>query len=207
MWHGIKAPMLSLPGAPIAWASLFHTHRFPRYPCVTSLRLSLALNSLDSLFARIDRTKQIPKRIDPAAAVKRDIRPPLRGGLSKATRGSLGRKPAPRMEAGPCYAPPGPPPPRYRPLTTALREIRPFPCTDTALIPELPFERIVQAVIEDFVEESCVSPDATRALKEAADAYIAELLEESGACAVHGKRVTITVKDMQLARRIPGERM
>ncbi len=33
------------------------------------------------------------------------------------------------------------------------------------------------------------------------------LFEDSGLCAIHAKRVTVMVKDMQLARRLRGERM
>jgi histone H3 len=32
------------------------------------------------------------------------------------------------------------------------------------------------------------------------------VFEDSGLCAIHAKRVTVMVKDMQLARRIRGER-
>ena len=39
-----------------------------------------------------------------------------------------------------------------------------------------------------------------------AEAYLVTLFEDTNLCAVHAKRVTIMVKDMQLARRIRGER-
>ena len=44
------------------------------------------------------------------------------------------------------------------------------------------------------------------ALQEAAEAYLVGLLEDSHLCAIHAKRVTIMPRDMQLARRIRGER-
>jgi histone H3/H4 len=47
---------------------------------------------------------------------------------------------------------------------------------------------------------------ALLALKEVAAAYIVALLEDTNLCAIHRKAVTITPKDMQLARRIRGER-
>lgn len=43
------------------------------------------------------------------------------------------------------------------------------------------------------------------ALQEAAEAYLVGLYEDSYLCAVHCKRVTLMVKDLQLARRIRGE--
>jgi histone H3 len=47
---------------------------------------------------------------------------------------------------------------------------------------------------------------AVLALQEAAEAYLIMLLEDANLCAIHGKRVTIMPKDIQLARRIRGER-
>ena len=47
---------------------------------------------------------------------------------------------------------------------------------------------------------------AILALQEAAEAYLVGLFEDTNLCAIHAKRVTIMTKDMQLARRIRGER-
>ncbi len=43
-------------------------------------------------------------------------------------------------------------------------------------------------------------------LQEAAEAYLVGLFEDTNLCAIHAKRVTIMPKDIQLARRIRGER-
>ena len=45
---------------------------------------------------------------------------------------------------------------------------------------------------------------ALAALQEGVEAYMVGLLEDANLCAIHAKRVTITPKDMQLARRIRG---
>lgn len=45
---------------------------------------------------------------------------------------------------------------------------------------------------------------AVLAIREAAEAYITQVLEESNLCAIHAKRVTIMPKDIQLANRIRG---
>ncbi len=42
-------------------------------------------------------------------------------------------------------------------------------------------------------------------LKEACEAYLVSLFEDTNLCAIHAKRVTIMPKDIQLARRIRGE--
>ena len=44
------------------------------------------------------------------------------------------------------------------------------------------------------------------ALQQAAEAYLIGLFEDTNICAIHAKRVTIMPKDIQLARRIRGER-
>jgi histone H3/H4 len=58
---------------------------------------------------------------------------------------------------------------------------------------------------------SISSPDTASNLKfflfqEAAEAYLVGLFEDTNLCAIHAKRVTIMPKDIQLARRIRGER-
>ena len=46
--------------------------------------------------------------------------------------------------------------------------------------------------------------EALMALQEACEHYLVHLFEDSNLCAIHAKRVTIMVKDIQLARRIRG---
>ena len=46
--------------------------------------------------------------------------------------------------------------------------------------------------------------DALLALQEACEFYMVHLFEDSNLCAIHAKRVTVMVKDIQLARRIRG---
>lgn len=47
---------------------------------------------------------------------------------------------------------------------------------------------------------------ALAALQEASEAYLVGIFEDTNLCAIHAKRITIMPKDMQLARRIRGER-
>ncbi len=60
--------------------------------------------------------------------------------------------------------------------------------------------------------DNCVLPpcrfqsSAVLALQEAAEAYLVGLFEDTNLAAIHAKRVTIMPKDIQLARRIRGER-
>ena len=43
-------------------------------------------------------------------------------------------------------------------------------------------------------------------MQEAVEAYLVGLFEDTNLCALHANRVTVMAKDMQLARRIRGER-
>ena len=52
-----------------------------------------------------------------------------------------------------------------------------------------------------------VQSNALLALQEASEAYLVGLLEDTNLCAIHANRVTIQPKDIQLARRIRGERV
>merc|ERR1711934_1128280 len=47
---------------------------------------------------------------------------------------------------------------------------------------------------------------ALMALQEASEAYLCGLFEDTNLCAVHAKRQTVMKKDMELARRIRGDR-
>jgi len=47
---------------------------------------------------------------------------------------------------------------------------------------------------------------ALLAIQEAAEAYLVNLFEDANLCAIHADRVTLMAKDIQLARRIRGER-
>uniref|UniRef100_A0A1I7UKG4 Histone domain-containing protein n=1 Tax=Caenorhabditis tropicalis TaxID=1561998 RepID=A0A1I7UKG4_9PELO len=97
-------------------------------------------------------------------------------------------------------------PHRYRPGTVALREIRRYQQSSDLLIRKLPFQRLVREIAQDFKTDLRFQSSAVMALQEAAEAYLVGLFEDTNLCARHAKRVTILPKDIQLARRIRGER-
>ena len=97
-------------------------------------------------------------------------------------------------------------PHRYRPGTVALREIRRYQKSTELLIRKLPFQRLVREIAQDFKTDLRFQSAAIGALQEAAEAYLVGLFEDTNLCAIHAKRVTIMPKDIQLARRIRGER-
>ena len=65
--------------------------------------------------------------------------------------------------------------------------------------------RLVREIAQDFRPDMRFQSLALMALHEAAEAYIVGLFEDSVLCAIHAKRQTVQVKDMQLTRRIRGE--
>ena len=102
---------------------------------------------------------------------------------------------------------------RFQPGTVALKEIRRYQKSTELLIRKLPFQRLVQEISGDhkvITSPLCgkvrLQSLAIAALQEASEAYLVGLFDDTNLCAIHAKRVTIMPKDIQLARRIRGER-
>ena len=95
---------------------------------------------------------------------------------------------------------------KFRAGTQALKDIRHFQKSTALLIRRLPFQRLVREIAEDFKKELRFQAAAMSCLQEAVEAYLVGLFKDSNLCAIHAKRVTIMPKDIQLARRICGER-
>ncbi|KAN0063749.1 centromeric DNA-binding histone H3-like protein cse4 [Thecaphora frezii] len=104
---------------------------------------------------------------------------------------------------------------RFRPGTVALREIRKYQRNTDLLIRKLPFARVVREIANTFITNYQGGADgdfvglrwqssAILALQEATEAYLVSLFEDANLCAIHGKRVTIMQRDIQLARRLRG---
>ena len=95
---------------------------------------------------------------------------------------------------------------RCRPGTLAIREIRKFQNSTELLVKKKPFQRIVREIADDFKKELKFQSTALLALQEAAEAYIVGLFEDINLLSIHSKRVTIMKKDVDVSRRIRGER-
>ena len=139
---------------------------------------------------------------------------PTRGG-AKAPRGQgkRGRPPARKQRQRKSNTGVIKKPHRYRPGTVALREIRRYQKSTDLLIAKLPFARYFKEVVGDIKPASWgtvtprVTGSALAATQEAYEAYQVGMFEDTNLCAIHAKRVTIMPKDMQLARRIRGEKV
>ena len=67
-------------------------------------------------------------------------------------------------------------------------------------------QRLVREIAQDFKNDLRFQSSAVLALQEASEAYLIGIFEDTNLCAIHAKRFTIMPKDIQLARRIRGER-
>ena len=95
---------------------------------------------------------------------------------------------------------------RYHPGALALVEIRKYQKSTENLIPRLPFRRLVKEIVRNEKSDIKMQETAFQALQEAAETYLVQLLDDANLCALHARRITLMPRDIQLARRIRGER-
>ena len=140
-----------------------------------------------SIKAHLAKLKKAPAKKEAAKAAKKSGMKAPKGGVKKRYR--------------------------YRPGTVALKQIRQYQKSTELLIRKLPFQRLVREIAGDtdvirspLCGKVRFQSAAIMALQEASEAYLVGLFEDSNLCAIHAKRVTIMPKDIQLARRIRGER-
>jgi len=88
----------------------------------------------------------------------------------------------------------------------ALREIAKYQKGTQLLLRKAPFQRLVRSLATAQKENLRWSASAVAALQEAAESHVISLLADTNLCSLHGKRVTIMSRDVQLARRLRGER-
>jgi histone H3 len=95
---------------------------------------------------------------------------------------------------------------RWRPGTVALREIKRYQKVTDLLLAKAPFQRFVRSICDGIDSQLRFQSQALLALQEAAESYLTGLFEDANLCAIHATRVTVMKKDIDLARRIRGER-
>jgi len=129
--------------------------------------------------ARKSTGGKAPRKVLASKAARKSI-PPMIGGIKK--------------------------PHRYKPGTVSLREIRRYQKSTELLIRRMAFQRLVREIAQDYKTDLRFQNAAISAIHEAAEHYIVGLFEDSNLCAIHAKRITLMPKDIQLARRIRGDR-
>eukprot|EP00804_Cyclotella_cryptica_P015788 CCRYP_021077-RB/>CCRYP_021077-RB protein AED:0.12 eAED:0.08 QI:0/-1/0/1/-1/0/1/0/123 len=104
-------------------------------------------------------------------------------------------------------------PHRYCPGTVALHEIRRYQKSTDLLIRKVPFQHLAREVLQDLNRPGSYphftverfQATSLLAIQESVEAFSVGLFEDANLCAVHARRVTIMLKDMQLALRIRGD--
>lgn len=97
-------------------------------------------------------------------------------------------------------------PTKFRPGTLALRDIKRYQKGTEMLLRKLPFQRLVREIAQTSKDGVRFAASAVLAMQEATEAHLINLFADTCLCAIHGRRVTIQPRDLQLARRLRGER-
>ena len=93
---------------------------------------------------------------------------------------------------------------RHRPGTVALRKIRKYQKSTELLIQKLPFQRLVREVVQEMFKSESYRFQSTAilALQEASETFLVHMFEQCNDICIHGKRVTVQQKDIQLWKRL-----
>ena len=76
----------------------------------------------------------------------------------------------------------------------------------TLLLPRLPFQRLVREIVQRQDPTLRMSMQAVLAIQESCEVYLSCLFDDAQQIANHANRKTCMRKDLQLARRIRGEK-
>lgn len=93
-----------------------------------------------------------------------------------------------------------------RRMSKVTVEITHLQRTTHLLMAKKPFQQVVREIALRINQDLRFQSPALAALQEAAEAYLVGLFQDGNKCAFHAKRSTIQVKDLELARRIRGEK-
>ena len=93
---------------------------------------------------------------------------------------------------------------KWRPGTVALREIKRYQKHSRPLTASAPFQRRVRSILKELDPEVRIKPKSFECMREATEAYLINILEDSNMCAIHASRKTVKIKDVLLANRIRG---
>ena len=124
---------------------------------------------------------------------------------SKATKRALGAKKAKKSASGAsaggvkrAF--------RWKPGTVALRQVKKLQKSTDLLIAKAPFSRLVRELADSHKVGLRFASAAVAAIQEATEAFVVSLLGDANLTALHANRVTALPRDLQLVRRLRGER-
>ena len=95
---------------------------------------------------------------------------------------------------------------RWKPGTVALREVKRLQKSTGTLVAKAPFSRLVREVAEQHKAGLRFQASAVAAIQEATESFVVSLLSDANLTALHANRVTALPRDLQLVRRLRGER-
>ena len=91
---------------------------------------------------------------------------------------------------------------RYRPGIWALMEIRKYQKSVEFLTRKLPFQRVVQEIVQDMNPNLRFTADAIFALQEASEVFLVNLLEDGSLCTIDQGRITVELRDLNLVMKL-----
>lgn len=95
----------------------------------------------------------------------------------------------------------------YRPSKETLNAIKRYKSSSKYEIDRKSFVQLIADIFQKLEKSYLkINVQAIELLQISSEAYLVGLFEDTNLTADHAKRVTITPKDVQLARRIRGER-
>jgi histone H3 len=98
-------------------------------------------------------------------------------------------------------------PHRFRPGTVAIRDMKKQQKnSDCLAIPKQNFSRLCREIAQDFSDDLRFAAGTIELLQLVTETHLVTIMENANLCALHAERETLLPKDIQLARRIMGER-
>mmetsp|Transcript_82526 Transcript_82526/g.145661 ORF Transcript_82526/g.145661 Transcript_82526/m.145661 type:complete len:128 (-) Transcript_82526:112-495(-) len=94
---------------------------------------------------------------------------------------------------------------KLRPGEGVMKEIIRYQHSTALLIPKVSFQRLCKEILQTMQVDDVgyrMESQAVLALQEAAESFLVGLYEDANLCAIHAKRVTLQVRDVQLASRL-----
>jgi len=150
-----------------------------------------------------ERKRKSPRKKTPPKKVNKNV-----AATKKKDGGKISKKKAQDKSAGSPRSSTRKPtnsPRKYRPNSKILVEIKHYQQTTDLLLLRAPFSRVVREITQDLgVRDIKYKASALAALQVAAEYYLIGLFEDSYLLTIHRNRVTLTDKDIMLARRIRG---
>jgi histone H3 len=146
------------------------------------------------------RTKQIARKSTGGKVISKKVAKARKSTGGKVIRKQVANKAVRQADTAGIKKPH-----RFRPGTVAIREIRRYQKSTELLLKKRPFQKLVREVTEKFKQNLRITADALKVFQETAEDYLVRLFKDANDCAIHAKRKTVMVKDIQFARQIRKE--